>query len=392
MMNSKRRPLVSFVLATHNRKDVVTDTLMRIAQCGLDARDYQVVVVDNASQDGTPEAVADKVDVLVRLDHNAGSCAKALVVDRATAPYVIFLDDDSAPRAGSVARMLERFEADPQLGAAGFTIHLPDGRQEASALPGVFHGCGVGLRIEALNEVGGLDPTFVMQAEEYDLSFRLVSAGWSIEVFGDLHVDHLKTPHARRADRITYFDVRNNLRLAARYLPSPYHRIYRGDWFRRYAWLAARNHQVKAFLRGAQAGLWRSIMERRTHRVQRLKPGPLESFFRWGYVGTHMASLAREGIRRVVFADLGKNIYAFYQAAKQAGIDVLAIGDDHFCAPGRRYRGIALLPLNAALDQRPEAVVVSNTATVFAARTFREVSRQTEKPIYNWFEPPRTPL
>jgi putative ABC transport system substrate-binding protein len=48
------------------------------------------------------------------------------------------------------------------------------------ALPGVFVGCGVGLRAEAYAESGGLDRTFFMQAEEYDLSFRLAVAGWEV--------------------------------------------------------------------------------------------------------------------------------------------------------------------------------------------------------------------
>ena len=61
--------------------------------------------------------------------------------------------------------MIEHFEADPRLGAAGFTVHLPDGRLEGGALPGVFLGCGVGFRAEALRGAGGLDPSLFMQAE-----------------------------------------------------------------------------------------------------------------------------------------------------------------------------------------------------------------------------------
>ena len=50
-----------------------------------------------------------------------------------------------------------------------------------------------------VREVGGLDRTFFMQAEEYDLSFRLLAAGGKVEIFGDLAVDHWKTPQARRS-------------------------------------------------------------------------------------------------------------------------------------------------------------------------------------------------
>ena len=63
-----------------------------------------------------------------------------------------------------------------------------------------------------------------------------MNAGWTIRVFDDLHVDHLKTPRARRSGRLNYYDTRNNLLLAARYLPAPWHAVYANDWRRRYGW------------------------------------------------------------------------------------------------------------------------------------------------------------
>ncbi|MEE8212065.1 MAG: glycosyltransferase, partial [Acidiferrobacterales bacterium] len=331
-MASAHLPQVSFVLATHNRCEVVGDTLAQIARCELDRRDYEVIAVDNASCDGTPQRIASRVDRLVRLNHNAGSCAKAFGVEFLRGRYVVFLDDDSYPRPGSVTRMIARFEADRRLGAAGFTVHLPDGRKEGGALPGVFVGCGVGLRTDALKAVGGLDHTFFMQAEEYDLSFRLVAEGWRVQVFDDLHVEHMKTPHARKTDRTTYHDVRNNLRIVARYLPAPFHTIYRADWFQRYRWLATRDGHQRSFSRGARAGRWRGRLERWTYRSRRLGSNALEYFFGWERIRLCMADLAASGIRRIVLADLGKNCFPYYRGARLAGITVTAVGDDRFTA------------------------------------------------------------
>ena len=53
--------------------------------------------------------------------------------------------------------------------------------RECSAYPDVFIGCGTGFRRQALVEVGGLPEDFFMQAEEYDLSLRLLDAGWTVE-------------------------------------------------------------------------------------------------------------------------------------------------------------------------------------------------------------------
>ncbi|MCH8966826.1 MAG: glycosyltransferase [Planctomycetes bacterium] len=378
-------PSVSFVLATHNRRAVVLHTVSRLLRCGLNRSDYEIIVVDNASSDGTAVAATDHADVVLRLARNAGSCAKTHGVERAKAPYVVFLDDDSFPQPGAVARMLEHFGADEKLGAAGFTVVLPDGRREGAALPGVFVGCGVGFRTDALRAVGGIDPTFFMQAEEYDLSFRLVAAGWRIEVFDDLVVDHLKTAHARRGNRTAYYDVRNNLRVAARYLPAPYYAIYREDLLQRYLWLAQLDGHMSSYRRGVRSGRRRGAIERWTYRRHRLTGGSIEFFYRWDEIRRRMTDLVGSGVRKIIFADLGKNIYAFHQAARALRVEVLAIGDDRFSARGSRYRGIPVLTLDEALDLEPDAVVVGNTSSVHGEYTYERVLQHTSLPVHFWF-------
>ncbi len=378
---------VSFVLATHNRREIVIDTLTRLSQCGLDRSDFEIIAVDNASTDGTPDAIEGLVDQVIRLSYNGGSCAKAHGVPQARGRYVVFLDDDSFPRAGSVVRMLERFDALPRLGAAGFAIHLPDGRQEGSALPDVFVGCGVGFRAEALRGSGGLDATFFMQAEEYDLTFRLVSTGWEVRTFEDLHVEHLKSIQARRSERTAFYDVRNNLRVAARYLPKQHYRVYRDDWARRYQWLAQSEGHTRAWRRGERAGRWRGRLERRPYRCHRLTVSAAEYFFRWDQIERAMSRLVRTGARRIVLADLGKNVYAYYRAAREVGLDVLAIGDDRFAAPKRTYRSVPVLRLDAALALDPDTVVVANTSTVHGTNTYKRVSAGTSVPVHHWFHP-----
>ena len=387
----RERPRVSFVLATFNRHEVVERTLQLVsdpAVMGLKRGEYELIVVDNASGDGTADTAAAAADHILRLRKNLGSCAKALGVERVTAPLVVFLDDDSYPRPGTIPRMLERFAADPQLVAAGFAVHLPDGREEGGALPGIPVGCGVGYRTAALRRVGGLDRTFFMQAEEYDLSFRLASAGGRVEVFDDLQVDHLKTTHARKNARITFFDIRNNLRVVSRYLPDPHYLIYRQDWRQRYRWLAEHDGQGRAYRRGLRAGLIKGARERWTYRKWRLNADTLERFFAWDSIASRLIELGRAGTRRVLFADLGKNVYPFHAGARAAGIEVTAIADDRFAAPGRCYRGTPILPVKEALSLPAEAVVVSNTSWVHAVPTRTRLRALTDLPVHDWFGRP----
>ncbi len=360
---------ISFILATHNRREVTLDTLAALFGASKPTAGFEVLVVDNASSDGTVEEIKTRfpaVEILARAQ-NLGSCAKALAVEQAKGQFIVFLDDDSHPQPGSVERMIQHFENDCTLGAAGFRVHLPDGREECSALPNVFIGCGVGFRADALRAVGGLDASLFMQAEEYDLSFRLINAGWQVQTFGDLHVNHLKTTQARRSGRTTYYDIRNNLLVAARYLPKPYLHLYREDWLQRYAWLAARDGRGGSFLRGVFVGLAKIRGERRRYTSHQLSPQAFESLFRWQFIADRMANLAKRGVGRIVLADLGKNVLAFQRAADRHSLQILAIGDDRFSASGRHYRGVPVLTLAEALDLKPDAVVVANTSPVHSA-------------------------
>lgn len=382
-----RRPTVSFVIASHNRKDVLLATLQRICGGRRTRGDHEVIVVDNRSVDGTAEAVrlAFPNVILLCKSSNLGSCAKAFGVDRARGEYVVFLDDDSHPAAGSVDRMIRHFQADPRLGAAGFRVFLPDGREECSAFPNVFIGCGVGFRAAALREVGGLDRTLFMAAEEYDLSFRLIQAGWRVKTFDDIHVDHLKTVQGRRGARPIYHDTRNNLLVAARYLDQPLWSEVRRDWMQRYRWLAGAERRILVHLRASLIGRLMAARDRRRFVRWRLGPDAVETLFRFRFVNEHMRRLASRGIERIVFADLGKNVLAFHRAARDTGLDVLAIGDDRFFAPGRRYRGIPIVPLSRALGLRADAAVVSNTSPVHAARTARAIANLVNMETHCWF-------
>ncbi len=382
---------LSIILATHNRPSVLAHTLSQFRRLGLDCDEVQTIVVDNASRADTAEVVrAHRPVELLRLNRNFGSCGKALALPLVRAPVVLFLDDDSYPRPGSVDRLLAYFDRDPTLGAAGFVIRLPDGSEECSALPHVFVGCGVGLRTAALRQVGGLDRSFFMQAEEYDLSFRLLQAGWKVEVFPDLVVDHLKTPQARSSTRTTFLDVANNLRVLARYLPQPYYGIYRSDWLTRYRWLAEFQGRRWAFRLGRAFGTWRGLSERAGYRRWRLSASVFERLFSWSYVARRMAELRAGGVRRITLIDFGKNLYAFYRGARLAGLQITGLGDDRVAGPpglGRRYRGLPVLTLTEALGVATDALVVSNTSYVHARQRAASLAAGPVA-VYNWFSAP----
>ncbi|MBN1343723.1 MAG: glycosyltransferase [Phycisphaerae bacterium] len=379
---------VSFVIATYNRRNVLLETLGRLADCGLDRSKMQTIVVNNASDDGTAVAICEHfpdVDILA-LSENRGPSAKALALPETRFRYTVFLDDDSWPLGDSVTRMIDHFERTPSLAAAGFIAHLPSGQIECSALPGVFIGCGVGLRTEALRKVGSYDERFFMAAEEYDLAFRLANAGYLVRDFDDLHVRHLKAPQARYRGTLAYYDTRNNLVVACRYLTGRWLRVYLADWIQRYAWLSSSSGNGGAFARGLAAGLWWAACERLAGREEPLSPRAFERFFRVQEIEYRMRDLRDAGVRRIILASLGKNVFAFRHGAEQAGIELIAIADDGFGSiENRRYRGTPIVPTVEAMRMDFHAVVVSNTSFAHAYQARGRLASMTDRPIHDWF-------
>jgi GT2 family glycosyltransferase len=388
MNRSSIDPIITFLISSYNRRAVLLRTLDELRQidqrCGLIT---ETIVVDNASTDGSAEAVAQvfpDVDV-IRQKRNTGACAKNAGIARSSGEFVIFLDDDSFPTVGSVRRMVDHFLADPDLGAAVFNVTLPDGSCESSAYPSVVIGCGTGFRRSALRQVGGLPGDFFMQAEEYDLSLRLLDARWTIRRFSDLHVRHLKTKTARMPTRTTRLDMRNNLLVATRRLPRHWVWPYACDWAKRYWWIACakgKAHQLAA-VRGLIEGAINSIIPGNR---QAIGLSAFESFAMTTQIRRRMdRARYAQRLQSVILIDVGKNLLAFYLAAQAAGLRVVAIADSKFAAPGRKYRGIPVVTDDDASRMVFDAAVLTNISPAHSAQRASEW-RKSGRVVIDLFE------
>lgn len=384
------RPRVSFVLPTYNRRHVLLHSIEQVYRCGLVRDEFELLVVDNASSDGTAEAVRERFPSvrLLRQSTNRGACAKNAALTIARGEFVVFLDDDSYPQPGSLARMIDYFERDPLLGAAVFTITLPDGSRECSAYPNVCIGCGTGFRREALQQVGGLPEDFFMQAEEYDVSLRLLDVGWRVEPFDDLHVTHLKTPTSRFPGRITLLDARNNTLLAMRYFPEQWRVEYASEWLERYRLLAKANGHSTEYWAGALGGILRGLaMEPRPMRA-----AAFEQFARIEQTAARLATAAqRLKLRRVLFADLGKNILAYRMAAQRCGLEVVGVADVRLGGQNQRFRGLPILSDDDATRLSFDAVVISNLSPVHARSRAQFWRNKQLRPVLDLFATDHTP-
>jgi GT2 family glycosyltransferase len=187
----------------------------------------KVVVVDNASSDGTPQTVRlryPEVQV-ISLDENLGGAGRNVGVERVDCPYVAFSDDDSWWAPGSLSQAADLLDAHPRLGLLAARILVgPEEREDpicaemaASPLPVEpddmpgrpvlgFLACAAVVRRSAYLQAGGFDPMLRVGGEEELLAADLASGGWALAYVEDMTIHHhpstVRDTRARRRTAI----------------------------------------------------------------------------------------------------------------------------------------------------------------------------------------------
>lgn len=353
---------VSYVIVTRNRRDTLLRTIAKLqANPDLRREQWELIVVDNASEDDTAEAVVAHHHGahVIRLQENEGVPARNYALPVAKGRYVVFLDDDSYPLPGTLAKALPYMATHAKTAALVARVILPDGSFEAPAMPAVTLGGASIIRRTALQQVGGFAPEFFRQAEEYDFSFRLWKAGYKVERFEDALFGHDKVATGRCSALTRKMDLRNNLILVERYLPRPLRRAYRRDWVQRYALLGLHDgHEDAINAALCEARVWAE--RERTVGRKVLDGETIEKLFQLEAQAKAVAEWSRtHGVRRVVVGDFSKNIYATYRACRRAGLTVVAVADGNAAYAGGKYRGVRIVSDAVAARLASDGVVLS---------------------------------
>ncbi|MET9503413.1 glycosyltransferase [Streptomyces sp. NPDC006622] len=207
------------VVITHNRRDELLRTLARLRE--LPERPL-VIVTDNASVDGTAEAVRRDFPEVVLLEPgtNLGAVGRNLAVGHVRTPYVAFCDDDTWWEPGSLRRAADLLDAGGRLAAVTARIVVePDGTEDPVVeelrespltgpddLPGPalgsFLAAATVLRVDAFRGAGGFHPGLWLGGEEELLATDLLRQGWWLSYVEELTVHHqaslLRDSTARR--------------------------------------------------------------------------------------------------------------------------------------------------------------------------------------------------
>jgi GT2 family glycosyltransferase/LmbE family N-acetylglucosaminyl deacetylase len=198
---------VTAVVLTYNRCDELLTTLAHLTS--LRSR-FDVIVVDNASQDGTREAVRESFPTVqyIYSKQNLGAAARNLGIQAAATPYVALCDDDTWWDEGSLSNGADLLDAHGRLAAITARVLVgrndrPDATCEdmadsplkgAPCLPGrsilgFLAGASL-IRREAFLQVGGFRREFFLGGEEELLALDLESAGWQLAYVETLTVHH----------------------------------------------------------------------------------------------------------------------------------------------------------------------------------------------------------
>lgn len=248
---------LGIVILNWNTRDLLRECLKTVfASEGVTMR---VVVVDNASDDGSAAMVRaefPQAELIVNADNIGYPAGNNIglrhlgyrgsgAVDANAPRYALLLNPDTEVPPSAFADMVAFMDANPQVGAAGPKLILPDGSLDKAcrrSFPtpevALYHFAGLGrrfphsprfarynmtyldpdreaevdsvvgaymqIRREAIQATGLLDEIFFMYGEDLDWAFRIKRAGWTIVYHPQVVVRHVKRAASRQSPRAQF--------------------------------------------------------------------------------------------------------------------------------------------------------------------------------------------
>jgi N-acetylglucosaminyl-diphospho-decaprenol L-rhamnosyltransferase len=237
---------LSIVILNYNTRSRLMECLRSLRSAGLPGVSRgvatEIYVVDNASGDGSVEAVeADFPDVsLVRAPRNGGfAYGNNLALRRASGRFAVLLNPDTVVPPGGLESLVHYMDAHPRVGACGPRLQRRDGSLDLACrrsfptlsvslyrLLGLSHlfprsrrfgrynltyldpsqeaevdsvvGACMLVRREAMEQVGLLDEAFFLYGEDLDWAYRMKQRGWSVVYVPSVTILHHKGESSRQ--------------------------------------------------------------------------------------------------------------------------------------------------------------------------------------------------
>ncbi|PRY89309.1 glycosyltransferase family 2 protein [Donghicola tyrosinivorans] len=241
---TRAQPELTVIIVSYNTKQLTLACLETLYR-NTHRTDFDVVVIDNASPDGSAEAIAQAFPqvTLIASDENLGfAAANNLIAQQAASEWLLLLNPDTEVHENAVDNLLAFAKAHPEAGITGGRTVFPDGSLNAlsclnritpwsafcmaTGMTTIFRnssffnpenmgswkrdsvrqvdivvGCFLMIRRELWQELGGFDLKFFMYGEEADLCLRAAKLGYQPMVTPDAQIMHLVGASSNKAAR-----------------------------------------------------------------------------------------------------------------------------------------------------------------------------------------------
>ncbi|MFN8163160.1 MAG: glycosyltransferase family 2 protein [Solirubrobacterales bacterium] len=240
-------PTLSYCVVNTNGRELLLACLAAIERTHPVGVEREILVLDNASDDGSAEAVRELGGEirLIALERRTGKAENdSTLMRQASSRYCLLLNEDSELRPGAAAALIAALEANPKAAAAGPQLLDSGGNPVPCAwrFPGVgtalvgalflhrwltvqssgnetsevdwAQSSALMVRREAAAAVGYMDPDFFVYYDECDFARRLADAGWHslfVPAAEAVHHDQLSTDLAEGLPRIVEFHRNRDL-------------------------------------------------------------------------------------------------------------------------------------------------------------------------------------
>ncbi len=258
---------LSIIIVNYNVKEFIQNLLESIKSASKKIS-AEVIIVDNASDDGSIELIRQKypwVKLIVNSRNLGFSKANNLGLREATGKYLLLLNPDTLVKEDTFEKMISFFEATPDAGMAGCKLLNTDGTLQLACrrgFPGpwasftkvtglsalfpesplfarynltyldenktyavdAISGAFMMFTREVYEKTGGLDETFFMYGEDLDLCYRVNKAGYKVYYVHSTEIIHYKGESTKRSNL-------NEVKVFYEAMHIFVKKYYSGSWF-----------------------------------------------------------------------------------------------------------------------------------------------------------------
>lgn len=266
---------ISIIIVSFNTKEILRNCLQSIVGAEYSRPQTEIIVVDNASSDGSIELVRKEFpEVKLILNQTNLGFAKAnnIGIKQALGKYLLLLNSDTVIFPDTLPKMFEFMENNSRIGVSTCKVELGNGKLDPACHRGFptpwvsfcyftkleklfpkikffsgYHeyykdftkpheidspsGAFYFIRKKTIDEVGLLDEDYYMYGEDLDWSYRIKQRGWKIYYNPETKIIHYKKQSGRESSN-------NKLKKATnRYFYDTMELFYRKHYEKKYSWL-----------------------------------------------------------------------------------------------------------------------------------------------------------